>query len=245
MPLRHAKATRSPVREGVAEEDGDHGRLLRRDRDDAAIPPPRRRRVDGGRLFRPDLRQHADGIGHAQTLRPGGRLRNNLLSAQPARDDRSGRPGRAVEDRRLRPDRARAVDDADEGILHAPFFGARRMRARTALREIPLGRRAQRQTLLALPEDGHRRRLLKTAKVNHEETKSTKIFFLFLFRALRFLVVGFWGGRACLIGRYYQFCSPQSPRFTPLRRRIGRSGADRTATAWSKTSSRRPNGLKS
>src|SRR5215475_4496348 len=37
-----------------------------------SVPPPGRRRVDGGRLFRADLRQHTDGIGHAQTVRPGG-----------------------------------------------------------------------------------------------------------------------------------------------------------------------------
>jgi hypothetical protein len=71
----------------------------------------------------------------------------------------------------------------DKGILHAAFPGARRMRARTAMREIPLGRRAQRKTILALPEDGRRRRLLKTMKERTKKRSARKLFLFFFSRA--------------------------------------------------------------
>ena len=50
-------------------------------------------------------------------------------------------PSRMVE---LRRDRSRAAHHADQGILHAAIPGTRRMRARTSLRAVSLGRRPQR-----------------------------------------------------------------------------------------------------
>ena len=46
--------------------------------------------------------------------------------------------------RRLRPDRPREADDADEGVLHAGLPRARRRRARAAVRAVSVGRRQRR-----------------------------------------------------------------------------------------------------
>ena len=52
---------------------------------------------------------------------------------------RGGRFRRSLEGRRVRPDRAREADDADEGIFRARISRARRRRARAAAREISRG----------------------------------------------------------------------------------------------------------
>ena len=57
-------------------------------------------------------------------------------------------PGRVVE---YGADRPRAADDPHQGVLHAALPRARRGRARAALRALPVGRRAQRAAVLALP----------------------------------------------------------------------------------------------
>ena len=49
--------------------------------------------------------------------------------------------------RRLRRDRPRAPDDADEGVLHAAVPRARPVRARAAVRTLSVGRRAQRASV--------------------------------------------------------------------------------------------------
>ena len=69
-------------------------------------------------------------------------------------------PGRADQAGRLRPDGPRASDDADEGVLHAALPRARRSRARAAVRDLPLGRRAERAAVLAVPGQRHGGRLL-------------------------------------------------------------------------------------
>ena len=63
LPVHHAQAPRGAVRADLAEEGRHHRRLLRRHRDDAAVPSLRRRGADGRRVLRADLRQHADGAG--------------------------------------------------------------------------------------------------------------------------------------------------------------------------------------
>ncbi len=136
----------------LAEEGRHHRRVLRRHRDDAAVPSLRRRRADGRRVLRADLRQHADGPWPAQAADQGRQLGDHLLPAGAARDDRSRRSRQSVEGRRLRQDRPRALDDADQGILHAALPRARRVRARSAVRAVSVGRRAQRAAVLALPE---------------------------------------------------------------------------------------------
>ena len=54
------------------------------------------------------------------------------------------------EGRRLRRDRPREADDADQGILRARLPGARRRRARAAVREVSLGRRQRRAAVSRL-----------------------------------------------------------------------------------------------
>ena len=61
VPVHDAEAARGAVRARLAEEGRHHRRLLRRHRDDAAVPSLRGRGADGGRVLRADLRQHADG----------------------------------------------------------------------------------------------------------------------------------------------------------------------------------------
>ena len=56
--------------------------------------------------------------------------------------------------------RARAADDAHQGVLHAPLPRARRVRARAPVPAVPMGRRAQRPPVLAIPESGGGRGLL-------------------------------------------------------------------------------------
>ena len=91
VPLHHAEAARGAVRARVAEGARHHRHLLRRHRDDAAVPPLRRRGAVRGRLLRADLRQHADGPGDAPRDRAGRGLGDRLLPAGAARDDRSRR----------------------------------------------------------------------------------------------------------------------------------------------------------
>ncbi len=91
LPLHHAEAARSAVRADLAEEGRHHRRVLRRHGDDAAVSSLCGRGVDGRRLLRPDLRQHADGAGHAQASRARRQLGGDLLPADAARDDRSRR----------------------------------------------------------------------------------------------------------------------------------------------------------
>jgi hypothetical protein len=129
VPLHHAEAARSAVRTRIAEEARSEGRVLRRHRDDAPVPSLRRRRADGRRLFRADLRQHADGSRDAQTAASRRRLGDHLLPAVAARDDRSGEPRAARSARRIRQDRPRASHHADQGILHAALPRARSVRA--------------------------------------------------------------------------------------------------------------------
>jgi hypothetical protein len=77
-------------------------------------------------LFRPDLRQYADGARDTQAAGTGRPLRDHLLPAASTGDDRGRRSGRAQSHRRVRRDRPRAPDDADEGILHAALPRTRR-----------------------------------------------------------------------------------------------------------------------
>jgi hypothetical protein len=80
-----------------------------------------------GDLLRPDLRQHADGARHAQAAEGRQRrLRDHLLSAGAARHDRGGGSRPAGPGGRLRRNRTRAADHADEGVLHAAVSRARR-----------------------------------------------------------------------------------------------------------------------
>ena len=59
--------------------------LLRRHRDDAAVPPLGARGSARRHLLRADLRQHADGPRGPQAVRPQGQLRDHLLPAAAAR----------------------------------------------------------------------------------------------------------------------------------------------------------------
>ena len=79
------------VRARLAEESRHHRRVLRRHRDDAAVPSLRGGRADGRRALRADLRQHADGARPAQAADQGRQLGDHLLPAGAARDDRGGR----------------------------------------------------------------------------------------------------------------------------------------------------------
>ena len=54
----------------LAEEGRHHRRVLRRHRNDAAVPSLRGRRADGRRALRADLRQHADGPRARRSRRP-------------------------------------------------------------------------------------------------------------------------------------------------------------------------------
>ncbi len=65
VPVHHAQAAGGAVRARLAQGARHHRHLLRRHRDDAAVPSLRRRGAVRGRLLRPDLRQHADGAGDA------------------------------------------------------------------------------------------------------------------------------------------------------------------------------------
>ena len=69
VPVHHAQAARGAVRAHLAEEGRHHRRVLRRHRDDAAVPSLRGRGADGRRVLRADLRQHADGPGRPQAAR--------------------------------------------------------------------------------------------------------------------------------------------------------------------------------
>ena len=62
--------------------------------------------------------------------------------------------------RRLRRDRPREADDADQGILRAGLPRARRRRARAAVREVSLGRRQRRAPVPRLRGDDDRGRVL-------------------------------------------------------------------------------------
>ena len=87
-------------------------------------------------------------------------LGDHLLPARAAGDDRSGRPRRAHAAGRLRRDGPRPPDDADQGVLHAALPRARRSRARSAVRAVPVGRREKRQAVLEVRDQSGRRRVL-------------------------------------------------------------------------------------
>ena len=67
-----------------------------------------------------------------------------------------------IEARRLRPDRPREADDADEGVLRAGLPRARRRRARAAVREVSVGRRQRRPAVSRLRGDDDGRRVLSS-----------------------------------------------------------------------------------
>ena len=125
-----------------------------------------------GHLLRADLRQHADGPGDAQDPgRSGGQLRDHLLPAGAARDDRGRQSRSARPAGRVRQNRPRPSDDADEGVLHAALPRARRSRARASVRRVPLGRRPQRPALLEVRDDGGRRACIDTnSQLRHNGT---------------------------------------------------------------------------
>ena len=74
--------------ESISLEEGrHHRRVLRRHRDDAAVPPLRGRRAAGRRAFRADLRQHADGPGGAASRRARTTTARSSTTRRAARDD--------------------------------------------------------------------------------------------------------------------------------------------------------------
>ena len=93
-----------------------------------------RRRAARRRRLRADLRQHADGPGDPQAAGPGGQLRDHLLPAGAAGDDRGRRSRRSGRGRRLRRDRPGAPDDADAGSSSCPasWSATRRSASRPA-----------------------------------------------------------------------------------------------------------------
>ena len=110
-----------------------HRHLLRRHRDDAAVPPLRRRGAVRRRLLRADLRQHADGPGDAPRDRSGRGLGDRLLPAGAARDDRG---------RRSRISPTKLVDYGETGrvrltTLTKEFFVPRFLERDSAEREPP------------------------------------------------------------------------------------------------------------
>ena len=81
---------------------------------------------------------------------------------------RRSRPGGGV-----RPDRPREADDADQGVLRARFPGARRRRARAAVRALSVGRHQRRPSVPRLRCDNDSRSVLgnattKTSSEDHE-----------------------------------------------------------------------------
>ena len=69
--------------------------------------------------------------------------------------------------RRLRPDRAREADDADEGVLHAGIPRAGRRRARAAVRSVSMGRRQRRAAVPRSCGHDHGRGVLGQAGYRH------------------------------------------------------------------------------
>ena len=100
--------------------------VLRRHGNDAAVPPLRPRGVAGGGRFRAHLRQHADGPGLQQAVRPGRRLLDHLSCPAAAGGDPSGGPDDPARTRRVRAMGPRATDHFDEGVLRAWLSWARR-----------------------------------------------------------------------------------------------------------------------
>ena len=84
VPVHHAEAARGALRAHLAEEGGHHRRVLRRHRDDPAVPSLRGRGADGGRVLRAHLRQHADGPGR-RTSRPSPRTTGRSSTTRPRR----------------------------------------------------------------------------------------------------------------------------------------------------------------
>ena len=89
--------------------------------------------------------------------RPGRQLRDHLLPAGAARDDRSGRSRQPDEGGRLRRDRPRAADDADQGILHAALPGARRSEREAPCEQYPWDGVRNVRPVLTFPEIRRRR----------------------------------------------------------------------------------------
>ena len=116
-----------------------------------------------GAYFAPTYGNTLMGLAVHKPRLAGRQLRGDLLSAGAARHDRSGGPGRAFAHGGIRRDGARAADHADARVFHAALSGARRSGARTALRAISVGRRAQRATVQPVSESGGRGSLLMAA----------------------------------------------------------------------------------
>ena len=79
-----------------------------------------------------------------QAAGQGRQLGDHLLPAGSARHDRGRGSGQPDEARRLRRDRPRPLHDSHQRVLHAAFPGARRVRARSAVREVSVGWRPKR-----------------------------------------------------------------------------------------------------
>ena len=79
---------------------------------------------------------------------------------QPRAGAAGGRPRRRGPDRRPRRHGARHADHADEGVLRAALPGARRGRARAAVRAVPVGRGQRRAAVQRAGVLDHSRRLL-------------------------------------------------------------------------------------
>jgi hypothetical protein len=125
--------------------------------DDAQFHRFAGRGADGRRPLRADLRQHADGPRPAQAADEGRQLGDHLLPAGAAGDDRGRRSRQPVEGRRVRQDRPRAAHHPHQGVPHAALPRARRVRARSAVRTISVGRRGR----MSIPSRGSRSRSSK------------------------------------------------------------------------------------